>query len=48
MRDWLLALFNNVDVRAVDNVCNNMGYELVVEDGKVTNYEIVKEENTNE
>lgn len=36
MVDWLLELFNNVDVRAVDSVCRNLGYELTIEDGAVT------------
>lgn len=48
MKDWILTLFNNVDVKAVANVCKNMGYRLIIEDGKVTDYEIVTEEDTNE
>lgn len=44
MRDWILALFNRADIHAIDNVCKNIGYELVIEDGKITDYIIIKEE----
>lgn len=39
--DWLLDLFNTVDIRAVDSVCANIGYELVIENGEVTSYNLV-------
>ena len=38
MRDYLIDMFNNIDVRAVDIVCKNSSFELVIEDGQVVDY----------
>lgn len=43
--DWFLDMFNSVDIRVVDIVCNNAGVELTIEDGFVTGYhQVVKED----
>lgn len=42
--DWLIELFNTVDIHVVDSVCHNMGYELTIENGVVTNFAIKKGE----
>ena len=38
MKEYIIDMFNNIDVRAVEIVCRNSSFELVIEDGQVVDY----------
>lgn len=40
--EWLINLFNTVDIRVVDSVCKNIGYELIIKDGLVVGFNVIE------
>lgn len=40
----VIDAMNNMDIRSIDHVCAKMGVEVIVEDGKISDY-YFKEEN---